>query len=68
MAVPERAFLRRRDVERITGLSVSTLYRLAKKGEFPKPVKVGARASAWLADEVQAWADSRVEASRKVAA
>lgn len=68
MESAERVFLRRKDVERVTGFTVSTLYRLAQKGKFPKQVKIGKRASAWLADEVQAWADARVAASRKEAA
>lgn len=68
MAIPERVFLRRADVERVTGFSISTLYRLAKSGDFPRPVKIGARASGWIAGEVQAWIEARIEASRKEAA
>jgi prophage regulatory protein len=67
MAIPEKAFLRRAQVERLTGFSVSTLYRLAKSGDFPKPVKIGARASGWIAGEVEAWIEARVAASREVA-
>ena len=33
--------LRRRQVEEITGLSRSSIYRLMRKGDFPAPVKVG---------------------------
>lgn len=68
MPIPERAFLRRADVERLTGLSISTLYRLAKVGDFPKPVKIGARASGWIAGEVEAWIERRVAVSREEAA
>lgn len=68
MAIPEKAFLRRAEVERLTGFSVSTLYRLSKAGDFPKPVKIGARASGWIAGEVEAWIEQRVAASRKEAA
>ena len=33
--------LRRREVEKITGISRSSIYRLMPDGEFPRPVKVG---------------------------
>ena len=58
----ERAFLRRADAEHVTGLSISTLYRLAKSGDFPKPIKLGARASAWNAAEVAKWVADRIAA------
>jgi predicted DNA-binding transcriptional regulator AlpA len=35
-------FLRCDDVMRATGLARSTLYWLARKGEFPKPVRIAA--------------------------
>ena len=31
--------LRRREVEKITGMSRSSIYRLMPDGEFPRPVK-----------------------------
>lgn len=50
------------------GLSRSSLYELMETGEFPKPIKLGKRSVAWLAAEVDSWANSRVEASRGKAA
>ena len=38
----------------VTGLSVSTLYRLAKSGELV-PIKRGARCTRWPAASVRAW-------------
>ena len=38
---------RRPAVEEITGLSRSTIYDLMAKGEFPRPVKLTAKAVAW---------------------
>ena len=35
--------LRRRQVEEITGMSRSSIYRLMQDGQFPRPVKVGNR-------------------------
>jgi prophage regulatory protein len=43
-----------------TGLSRSHLYALAQKGEFPRPVKLTERSSAWVESEVQEWIDSRI--------
>lgn len=51
--------LRRREVEARTGLSRSTLYHWMKLGEFPQPVKLGARIVAWRESDVAAWLDTR---------
>lgn len=47
-----------------TGLSRSSTYEAMERGEFPKPVKIGPRAVAWLEDEIQAWKAERI-ASRE---
>lgn len=44
----------------ITGISRSHIYALAQKGQFPKPVKLTERSSAWVASEVQDWIDTRI--------
>ena len=43
-----------------TGLSRSEIYRRIVAGDFPRPVKLGERASAWSAAEVDAWISSRI--------
>lgn len=43
-----------------TGLSRSHLYALAQKGEFPKPVKLSERSSAWVEAEVVGWIEARI--------
>jgi prophage regulatory protein len=45
-----------------TGLSKSHLYALAQKGEFPKPIKLSERSSAWVESEVNDWIDARIAA------
>ena len=60
-------FLRVRQVSERVGLSRSTIYQLVKAGNFPSPVKIGARASAWLASEVDEWQQQRITAARKAA-
>jgi prophage regulatory protein len=49
-------------VKEITGLSRSTIYADAN---FPKPVKIGERAVAWVEDEIREWIDARI-AEREV--
>ena len=51
--------LRRPDVETRTGLSHSTIYDWIKKGEFPKPVKLGTRIVAWKESDIAAWMEAR---------
>ena len=57
---------RRKAVQARVGLSRSTLYCLIAKGEFPAPVKIGARAVAWDARDIDAWIASKI--ATKVAA
>ena len=59
-----RRFLRLTDVKHQVGLGRSAIYDKVKRGEFPAPVNLGARAVAWLSDEIAAWMDARIEASR----
>jgi prophage regulatory protein len=54
------ALFRRRDIESITGLSRSTIYDLIKKGQFPKPIKLTARAVAWSRADVLAWVEKKL--------
>lgn len=56
------------DVCRQTGLSAATVYRLARASEFPKPIKIGARASAWIGEEIDAWIHARIAEARRAAA
>lgn len=58
-----RHMLRRRDVEALTGMARSTLYKLVASGEFPAPVKLTKRAVAWPSDVVRAWIDARINAA-----
>ena len=47
--------LRRPDVEALTGLSRSTIYKFMKDGTFPKTVKIGPRAVGWLQTDIEDW-------------
>ena len=55
----EEQFLRRREVERITGLSNSSIYRLMPLGKFPERVYVSSKAVRWRESDIDDWMDSR---------
>jgi prophage regulatory protein len=55
--------LRLPDVEARTGLRRSHIYHLSSRGQFPRPLKLGDRASAWIEREVSDWIDSRIRAA-----
>lgn len=50
-------------VKAMVGLGRSCIYDQMKRGEFPKPIKVG-RVSGWIEAEVQVWISERIQASR----
>jgi len=50
-------FLKLPEVCKKTGLSRSTVYKLIKAGKFPKQIKLTEHSSAWIASEIQTWAD-----------
>jgi prophage regulatory protein len=59
--------IRLRDVRQRTGLSSSSIYAKISDGLFPRPVKLGPRASAWIEGEVSQWIEAQIERSRKSA-
>ena len=57
-----RNILRMPAVKAKTGFGHDTVYRLARAGQFPKPVKLSERASGWFEDEIDAWLESKAKA------
>jgi prophage regulatory protein len=55
-----QTFLRRPEVERVTGLPTSTLYDLMSSGRFPRPVKLSANRVGWIESEVIGWQQQRI--------
>jgi prophage regulatory protein len=52
-----------------TGLCRSEIYRRVPRGEFPAPIKIGKRASAWDSRAIDRWiADCIASGGAKVAA
>jgi prophage regulatory protein len=63
-ATEEIEFIRLPRVIALVGLSQTTIYDMANAGRFPKQVKVGGRAVAWIKSEVLQWSQERVAAAR----
>ena len=59
MLKDQDVLLTRREVERRTGLSRSTIYRKMRDGSFPVPLKVSERAVRWCERDIRAYVDSR---------
>jgi prophage regulatory protein len=55
--------LRRKEVlERLGGISNTTLWLWVRTGRFPAPIDLGDRSRAWLEHEVDAWLLARADA------
>lgn len=58
------AVLRWPEVAKIVPISRSHAHAMAAQGKFPKPIKLGPRASGWLESEIIAWLADRIAQSR----
>lgn len=58
-------FLRLKEVLAICGKSRSSIYDAIRKGEFPRPVKLGANSSAWINSEIDDWIQRCIDGSRQ---
>ncbi|MGR3808597.1 transcriptional regulator, AlpA family [Pasteurella testudinis DSM 23072] len=56
--------LRLKEVMQKVGLRHSAIYSKINKGEFPPPIKLGARASGWRESVLDAWVAEREAISR----
>lgn len=65
---PGDRLIRRDEVERLTGLSRSSIYwRNQHDPEWPKAVPLGPNTVAWIESEVLAWASRQVARARRSA-
>ena len=46
-------------VKELTALSAASIYRLMKKGTFPKQIKLAERSSAWFLEEIYSWIEEK---------
>lgn len=62
MSTDNRLVLDLRGVIELTTLSQSTIYAMAKKGEFPKQRRIGTNRVVWLRSEVVEWLEQKLAA------
>lgn len=48
-----------------TGLCRASIYAAIKNGTFPPSIKLGERAVGWTVSSIDAWVQSRINASRQ---
>lgn len=51
-----------------TGLGRSSVYQKIADGDFPEMIQLGPRAVGWIAEEIEQWIQSRIDASRSAQA
>jgi prophage regulatory protein len=57
----DNSILRWRQVSHLVGLSRPTLWRMVKKGRFPKPIQLSSAAAVgWVEAEVRSWLATRI--------
>jgi prophage regulatory protein len=57
----KQSLIENKAVEKITGLSRSSIYRLEKSGKFPKRITQSSRSVRWALLEVSDWVNDRLE-------
>lgn len=57
----DEALLRKATVAALTGLSGTSVDRKTAAGQFPKPIKMGARCTRWRALDVRLWLEQRAQ-------
>ncbi|WP_268591421.1 helix-turn-helix transcriptional regulator [Escherichia coli] len=52
-------YLRPKDLANQLGISVSSLWRWARTGKIPKPIKLSERVTAWSSTEINSWLEAK---------
>lgn len=61
MNIQNRPLLNLKEVSELLGISISTINRLIKNGDFPKKVKISPRRMVFIEKEIEDWINSRRE-------
>ena len=59
MNAPNRPFLTMKEVSDLLGISVSTINRLIKRGDFPLKVKLSPRRMVFMKKEIEEWIENK---------
>lgn len=60
----KQSLLRLEQVRDRTGMSRSGVYVAMREGSFPRPIKIGTRAVAWVESDIDDWIQDRIWAHR----
>lgn len=58
------AILSRKEVERRTSFSRTSIYRMMGSGTFPRPIRLSANRVGWLESDIDRFLEQRIAASR----
>lgn len=53
--------VRPKNLKAAVGLSIPTVYRMIKRGKFPRPKRLGLQAVGWPSDVIAAWLAAQPE-------
>ena len=59
MNAPNRPFLTMKEVSDLLGISVSTINRLIKRGDFPQKIKISPKRMIFMKREIDEWIKSK---------
>ena len=60
----EVQFYRLSQLKKQLSVSRSSIWSWVKQGKFPKPIKLGKNCTAWNAEDVHVWIQSRIDLSK----
>ena len=55
----QERILRAHEVQKIVGISRSTIWRMERKGQFPARLPLGTGSVGWLKSDIESWVNSR---------
>ena len=55
----KRPFLTTKEVSKLIGISVSTINRLVKKGDFPSKIKLSPRRIVFMKNQIKEWIERK---------
>ena len=58
-ATLSEGYIRVNALTKIIPFSASTIWRKAKSGSFPKPIKLSEQVTAWKCEDVRAWMNAK---------
>lgn len=56
---PFSRIVRPRELSALLGISYSTVWRMQKRGDFPRPIQISTQAVGWRLADIEAWIAAR---------